>query len=340
MGKALPQRYAQLHDTIRKSNAVLIATHEQADGDAMGSLIALAESIPKKPDVRVVMLAPKSSVAQYSFLDRSEKVLTDAGPIRADEFDCIVLLDCGNVHRTHVAQKLYFLEAHRPTVALIDHHPVEIYADGRTIVDIEMVRTGASSTCELVYEYLMHNGIPITPLIANALLTGIVTDTGGFQNHGTTYESMEIAGELLKRGANLRRIVRGTMRNKSVSVLRLWGRALSRLEYDPTTRIVSTALRTADFEECGVAKDGVEGIANFLNGLADSDVVLVLREEAGGFVKGSYRTKKSDVDVAVLARRFGGGGHVKAAGFTVRGSIERHENGWVVQPLGSEEKRK
>jgi len=202
-----------------------------------------------------------------------------------------------------------------------------------------MVRTNASSTCELVYEYLMHNGIPVTPSIANALLTGIITDTGGFQNLGTTLESMEIAGELLKRGANLRKIVQGTMRNKSVNVLRLWGRALSRLEYDPKTRIVSTALRTVDFEECGVAKDGIEGIANFLNGLADTDAVLVLREESGGYVKGSYRTKRSDIDVAVLARRYGGGGHVKAAGFSVRGTIEQYENGWMVQQSESEEKR-
>ncbi len=331
MSTALPQRYARLQDIVSKAASLLLVTHERADGDAVGSLVAFREAVGR--DIPIELLAPKSSLGQFSFLNGVDRISVDAGPVTVDRHDVIVMFDCGDVARTHVAEKIYFLGRNRPTVAVVDHHPTATMFRDRDIVDLAIVQTGTSSTCELIYGYFKHAGLPITPAAATAMLTGIVTDTGGFQNLGTTLEAMEIAGELMKHGGNLRKVVNATMRNKTVDTLRLWGRAMSRLEHDPSTRLVTTALTLKDFDECGVSVESAEGVANFLNGLGEGDAVLVLREEAGGMVKGSYRTKKDGIDVAAMAKRFGGGGHTKAAGFTVFGTIGRARNGWSVENM-------
>ena len=325
------QQNARLNELLARSTKVLLATHEHADADAIGSMLALRENLLGTPGVAVDTLAPATVRRQFTFLEGHETIATDAAAFRPDRYDCVVLLDCGDVKRTHLAEKLHFLGKHRPTVALVDHHETMFTFRGAALVDLPIVHTSASSTSELIYRYLRDNRIAVSPTMATALLAGVVTDTGGFQNLATTLESFDVAGELLNHGANLRKVVTATMRNKSVGTLQLWGRALSRLEHDPATGIVSTALRVNDFSECNVGPESTEGVANFLNILGEGTVVLVLREEEHGMVKGSYRTKVLDVDVRALAKEYGGGGHAKAAGFSIRGTIEKSAHGWAVR---------
>lgn len=319
--------FHRIHERLSRSARVLLATHEQADGDALGSLLAFRHLL-EQPGRTIVALAPDSTPESYFHLAGHDRVLTTASAIRVDGFDAVVLFDCGDVRRTHLAEKLYYLGQHRPHVVLFDHHSTVTKFRDRELVDTAVVDLEAAATCELLYRYVEATARPITPTIATAMLTGIITDTGGFVHPNTTPEVMEIAAELLKRGANLRRIMNAVTRSKNVGTLQLWGRALSRLEYDRPSGVVSTALTLKDFEECGVETEAVEGIASFLNSLGEGNMVLVLREEPDGFVKGSYRTKRNDVDVAALARRYGGGGHQRAAGFKVKGSIVKHDHAW------------
>lgn len=309
----------------------LLVTHEHADGDALGSLVGLG-CLLRNNARTVTLFAPEAILSGFSHLEGLPDVRTRIDEVQLEDHDVVIMLDCGDVKRTKLAEQLYILGAHKPTVAIIDHHETRTVFRDRDLVDFSIVERSVSSTCELVYEYAVANGATITPEIATALLTGIVTDTGGFSNLGTTLASLDIASELMKRGANLRKIVAATVRSKSVGTLQLWGRALSRLERDPETDIVSTALTLKDFEECDVNRDASEGIASFLNNLGEGKVVLVLREEPKGYVKGSYRTKQPDVDVTILAKRFHGGGHVKAAGFTTAGKIVKKAYGWAVEP--------
>lgn len=325
------QLNARLHDLLKRSKRVLLATHEHGDGDAVGSVLALRESLLAVPGVTVDTLVPATVLSQFSFLDGYHTLGTDGTALKPDRYDCVVLLDCGDVKRTHLAEKLFFLGQHRPPVALVDHHQAMFEFRDVTLVDLPIIQTSASSTSELIFRYLDDNRLTISPTMATALLAGIIFDTGGFQNLATTLESLDIAGELLKYGANLRKVVTATLRSKSVGTLQLWGRALSRLEHDPSTGIVSTALTQDDFRECGVGREGAEGVANFLNSLGEGNIVLVLREEEHGMVKGNYRTKKPGIDVREMAKEYGGGGHVKAAGFSVRGTIEKDAHGWSVR---------
>lgn len=321
----------QLRAAVRRSSRILLGTHERPDGDAYGSLLAFRRSLIRA-GLTVEAVAPAGSPRPFAYLADIDAVLHDAQPLAVDRYDLVVLFDCGDVRRTHLAEKLFYLGPHRPMTVVIDHHPATLTFRDQTLVDLPIVDRRSSSTCELVYRYLDDVREPIDPPMATALLTGIITDTGGFMNLATTLESLAVAGELLKRGAKLRSIVDATVRSKTVGMLQLWGRALSRLEHDPRSGQVTTALMLQDYEECGVDREGTEGIANFLNSLNEGRVVLVLREEPGGLVKGSYRTKQADVDVAQLARRYGGGGHMKAAGFSLAGRIVRTEHGWDVEP--------
>lgn len=329
------QLNAALDDLISRSSSILIATHERADGDALGSVLALREHVMRTAAVRVDALAPVAPLFQFTFLDGHHTVHTDAALVSPEQYDLVILLDCGDVKRTHLAEPLHALGDHRPRVASIDHHQTTTAYRGRSLVDLSIIVTTASSTAELVFQFLRDRRATVTPTMATALLTGVVTDTGGFQNLATTLESLDSASELMKRGANLRTVVAATMRNKSFGSLQLWGRALSRLEIDPATGIVSTALFQKDFDECDIARDGTEGIANFLNSLGEGSVVFVLIEEHNGTVKGSFRTKRHDIDVRELARKYGGGGHVKAAGFTIDGTIAKTEAGWTVVPTSA-----
>ncbi len=328
------QLYLRLHDRLKPARRALVVTHEHADGDALGSLLALGAFL--RADGKSVQLyAPDSTLASFGYLEGIPSVIVSVGDVRVEDCDFVVMLDCGDVKRTNLADRLFILGPHRPPVALIDHHHVRTTYRERELVDLAVVERTASSTCELVYEYAWASGAVITPAIATALLTGIVTDTGGFSNPATTLASLEVASELMKRGANLRKIVNATVRSKNVGTLQLWGRALSRLEYDPATGLVTTALLLKDFVECQVERNGSEGIASFLNSLGEGKAVLVLREEPKGLVKGSFRTKQPDVDVAALAQEFGGGGHTKAAGFTVSGKIVKRGTGWAVELAAS-----
>lgn len=327
-----PERlqYQKLHGRLRTHRRVLLVSHEQADGDAFGSLLAF-RSILLQLGIEVVGLTPGSDPAHVDFLEGSTALVTRADEIHLETFDAVVMFDCGDVRRTHLAERLGYLGSERPFVAVIDHHPTKIEFRGRSIVDQALIERSASSTCELVYRYAVANAVTISPAMANALLTGIVTDTGGFTNGATTHESMEVAGDLLKRGANLRRIVNATVRSKTVGILQLWGRALSRLEIDQETGVVSTALTQRDFSDCGVDDSAAEGIASFLNALGEGQMAVVLRERPNGMVKGSLRTKRPDVDVAAKAAEHGGGGHRRAAGFTVAGKIVKGDRGWTIE---------
>jgi len=321
--------YRLLHSALKEKRRVLLVTHEHADGDAFGSTLALRLMLGQS----TVALAPESSPVNFAYLAGIATIEFEPSKVNVREFDAVVMLDCGDVKRTRIAEQLADLGDRRPFVAVIDHHPTTTIFRGHDLVDLKIIERGVTSTCELVAEYARVTRAAVTPELATCLLTGIITDTGGFTNLATTVEGMDVAADLMRKGANLRRIVSATMRSKSVGILHLWGRALSRLEYDPSTELVTTALTLEDFRECGVEREASEGLSNFLNSLGEGKVVLVLREEPNGLVKGSYRTKHPDVDVAAMAAVYGGGGHKKAAGFSLAGKIVRSDRGWKVDPV-------
>lgn len=165
--------------------------------------------------------------------------------------------------------------------------------------------------------------------MANCILTGILTDTGNFLYPSTSPETVNIASEMLTKGAKLPQIMENTWRNKSIASMKTWGKAMSRLKINQQYNFGFTVLKSKDVP-AEVSEEELEGLAGFLSNLNVVNGIMLLRQLPDGRIKGSLRTSKPNLDVSKLARSLGGGGHAKAAGFTVEGKLEKTTNGWRI----------
>lgn len=312
-----------------KSKRVLVTGTEGPDGDSVGSMIAMAHAA-QHHGARVTMYTPEPMPPTFAYLKNHLPFLTElAGSLH--DYHLVIIVDTGDVKRSPLAEAMTKRDPKKTTVVNIDHHLSVIHHEGKLAVDHNYNDTKAASTTEIIFSMLKAMQVPITPKIATALLTGILTDTGHFSNAATNAHAVDVAADLMSRGARHDIITKATMQSKSLGALKLWGRALSRLKMNLADGTVSTMVTLKDFAECGADEDATTGIANFLNTLSEGKIALVLQEAPNGIVKGSYRTT-SDVNVAELARKYGGGGHPKAAGFKVKGRIVEQTDGWVIEP--------
>lgn len=321
----------QLKPHLTAARRVLLTITESPDGDSVGSLVAMRHGL-RHLGKECVCYSPDPIPPMFDYLHQHlpGAIVRDLpGPVSS--FDLVIIFDTGDIKRTPLIEDFASRRLGQPTIVNIDHHPTVIEHRGRTIVDLNLVDTRAAATTEIVAAILETLGVPMTPALATSLLTGLLTDTGHFSNLGTTASAMDLAARLMAKGAAHMTITAATMHNKSLGTLQLWGRALSRLRHDARTGIVSTIVTLQDIDECGADGEATTGIANFLNGLSEGRVTLILQELPGQFVKGSLRTT-SDVNVADIAKQFGGGGHPKAAGFKIRGRLVATRHGWRVDP--------
>jgi len=307
------QAAKQIYQRLNQAKKVLIIPHQHPDGDALGSAGALKDWLITNGTPVEVFCATTAS-ARWHFIPHAINVSTDSQHFQNKEIDTVVVLDSGDLRYAGVDK---LLAGHGAQIINIDHH-----ATNEKYGHTNMVMTTASATCEILFYFFKHNGIRVSPTMATALLTGIITDTDNFTNGATTTAALLVAGELLRHGGNLNLINTHYVRNKTLNSLKLWGVALSRLVKDENTGITHTFVKQSDLVENNVGESEVDGIANFLNNLDGSKISLVLKETTDGKIKGSLRTTVEGVDVAEIAKRLGGGGHKKAAGFTVDGTVE------------------
>jgi len=238
----------------------------------------------------------------------------------------IVLLDNGDFRRTGFCEEIKQAQSSGQKVLNIDHHPKN---DLWKIANINYADETASSTCEILYRLFGGLGMEITPEIATALLAGIFYDTGGFHHSNTCKAVLEIVSDLLRRGGKLKKIADKIGGNRSVPMLKLWGIALSRLRLNNAGVSVSVLTRE-DIESTKATEEEISGLINLLNSAPESRIALLLHETLDGKIKGSLRTENDAVDVAQLAKLLGGGGHKKAAGFTIDGRIKIEGKDWKV----------
>lgn len=313
---------------LKDRQRVLLTITKDPDGDSVGSMLAMAHAI-KHLGKDCVCYSPDQLPAMFDYLRGPHQVLSDL-PDPVHDFHLVVIFDTGDMKRTPLVEELVKRNPAKTLVVNIDHHPTVTDWQDQSAVDHNIIDLQAGATTEMIYHLFQELGIPLTPHAATCLLTGILTDTGHFTNNGTSLNSFEIAAHLMAKGAAHHTITKSTMRNKTLGVLKLWGRALSRLNLNSASGVVSTVLLLKDFEECHVDHRASTGIANHLNSLNEGKMAMVLHEHPGGRIKGSLRTTRADVDVAEFAKQFGGGGHPKAAGFVVQGKLIETKQGWQV----------
>ncbi len=297
------------HLTLRAQRVVIIP-HQHPDGDALGSATALAEFLVGQKTEHAIFCATPAA-PKFDYLEHAHKLSTD--PVILKNADTIILVDSGDLRYAGVAEHL---KGHPATIINFDHH-----ATNEQFGHFNFVSTAAASTTEMIYKFFTHNHVRINHHMANSLLTGLITDTDNFTNAATSASAVTAAAELLRSGANLKLINNANLRNKTVPILKLWAVALSRLNLLPEKNMAYTYITQADLHEYNVLDNETEGIANFLNNVEGIDIALILKETSEGTVKGSFRTTHDTTDVSLLAKALGGGGHKKAAGFSVTGTI-------------------
>lgn len=312
----------KLNKSVKQANKILLASHKDC-GDATGSVVATMLAL-RYLDKKADMFLPGPVPDGLRFLPHIEKIMTGINHIDLNQYDLFFCVDAADVYMTGLEEQWA-----RRSLSLItinfDHH-----LTNPGYGDINVVDKNSSATSVMLYQWFRQAAIPVTREMATCLLTGIFTDTATFSNPGTTSMSLQASADMLVKGANPMKILDKMVNNKSINDLRLWGRALERLSVDEVLGVVATVITQADLKELAVGQEAIEGIANFLSDLSGYKAVLVLKEQDDGTVKGSLRTTRDDVDVAELAKQFGGGGHKKAAGFTIQGKLVETNKGWEV----------
>jgi phosphoesterase RecJ-like protein len=306
---------AAVVEAIRDHDRFVITTHENPDGDALGSLLAMHLALGELGKDSVMYLAGESGVPrEYHFMDLDS--LRRSLPPDAGE-RVLVAVDCANESRLGPDPEI--LQSVR-VVVNIDHHH-----DNTRFGDIDLVVSNASSTGEVLRDVFEDLGVKLTPDIAEALYIALVTDTGRFQYTNTTPKALRLGADLVEAGANVHRVFQGVYESVEFAKLKLLARALERAQvYEGGRVIVSYLLRT-DFTEVGAADPYSEGIIDYLRAVEGADMAALIREPPrsdGPTRRVSLRASVDELDVSAIARKWEGGGHRQAAGFSAEQSIE------------------
>ncbi len=309
-------------DLLRDASRVVCLCHRNPDGDAIGSLLGFARLLEAHlPDAQLALVCKDPVPETFHFLDGAHRVTNDLAPRQGDVF---VFLDCAEPHLTEYHETHPELFDGTYASVSFDHHP-----SNPKFATVNFVVPDAASTCEIIVMFADRAGFALDPEAATALLTGVYTDTGGLLHSNTTSQVYRTIARLLRSGARQHAVVKHVFRTAKPSTLRLWGRVLENITVTEEGGAIS-ALREGDFRATGADPSELTGAIDYVNAVPGMRFSLILTER-GGKVKGSLRTLRDDVDVSAMAQRLKGGGHRKAAGFAVPGSLQP-EVRWKVVP--------
>jgi phosphoesterase RecJ-like protein len=306
---------AQAAEAIRGGERFLVTTHENPDGDALGSMLAMKLALDQLgKDSSMLLVGDAPLPGEYSFmpLDGLVRHVPDDASQRI-----LLTLDCANESRIGPDPEVLQLS---PLVVNIDHHH-----DNSRFGDVNVIDAKASSTGELLRDLFRELDIELTPAIAEALYIALVTDTGRFQYTNTTPKSLRLAAELVEAGADLHRIFQGVYESVQFAKLKLLARALERAQVYEGGRLVVSYLLRDDFQEVGAAEPYSEGIIDYLRAVEGADMAVLIREpprSGGPLHRVSLRASHDELDVSAIARKSDGGGHRQAAGFSSEASID------------------
>ncbi len=299
----------QILEQIKKANSIVILTHQTPDGDAIGSSLAMKlalENMGKSPDV-IITEVPEV----YDFLPGREDIKSESD---VKQYELAISVDCATEMR--IDGKEYFENAKHTIV--IDHH-----GSNTMFGDFNYVNPVSPACCDILAGIFDYYDINITKDIGTCLLTGIITDTGGFKYPATTAETFEFAAELLRKGVNVSEIYKRTMDTMSRATFELTKRVMDRMEILEDGKVAFTYITKKDVNEVNAKPGDHEGLVNIGRNLSGVQVSIFIRqnEENKDEYRVSMRTN-GDINASDICLMFGGGGHPRAAGATVEGTIE------------------
>ncbi|MGI6143111.1 MAG: DHH family phosphoesterase [bacterium] len=303
-------------EICRAKKNFLLLSHVDPDGDAIGSLLALGLSL-RRAGKKVIMANPDGVPLLYRFLPAWDEVRCDYGELLARELaalEVIITLDTATGERLGDWSRI--LKKDSFVVLNIDHHLTNTRYGQINWIE------AASSTGELVQVLLSELGWEIETDIALCLYTAIVTDTGSFRFENTTCDTHRNAALLLQKGINPAQVTEYIYETKPEAAVRLLGRALETLRISPDGRVAWLTITNSTLAAVGARGEDINGIVNYAKEIAGVEVGILFQETREDLIKVSLRSR-SRINVSEIAQRFGGGGHPRAAGCRVRGSLDR-----------------
>src|ERR671937_806336 len=302
-------------DAFRSHDRFLVTTHENPDGDALGSVLAMTLALRRLGKDAYMYISGQAPLpGEYAFMPLEElhrELPEDVGE------RVLLAVDCANESRLGPDPEI--LQAARYTIDIDHHHDNTRFGDANLIV------ADASSTAEVLRDVFRELDVSLTPDIAEALYIALVTDTGRFQYTNTTPKALRLAAELVEAGVDVHRVFQGIYESVDFAKLKLLARALERAQVYEGGRLVVSYLLRSDFAELGVGEEYAEGIIDSLRAVDGAEMAATIREppeppDADRRV--SMRSSHDELDVSAIARKRGGGGHRQAAGFSTHESIE------------------
>src|SRR3954454_8133516 len=300
----------QVVEELAQADKLLLTTHENPDGDALGSLLSMHWILEQLGKDSVMFMSPDEFPLPWEYRDWTFDGLVGAPPEDIDE-RTVVFLDCGNIDRMPVD----FLQRDGVHIVNIDHHH-----DNTRFGTVNLVVPEASCTAEIVWQLARELGAVITPPIADALYVGLVTDTGRFMYENTGADAHRMAADLIESGVEPHVVYRRLFEDLPFRRLQLLQRALASVERHDEGVLTVAHLTKHDYEETGALETDSEGVVDHMRAVEGTRVAVLVRElladDREGMRKVSLRATDGSVDVSKIARSFGGGGHPQAAGFS------------------------
>lgn len=309
--------FKEATDFVKKSKGLVLVSHEFTDGDDLGAMLATKSALSVLGD-DCVAVAKGGVPSNLLYLPGAHDVLELPPQV---EYDSLIFFGCGELKR-------FGFEGWNVTgkeILNIDHH-----IDNKNFGTVNLVDPQAAATSELVYYWIKSMNVEIDKSMAINILTGIFNDTGGFRHANTSASVLEIAAELMRKGARIDRISEYYFGYSELSKLKAWAKALENARFDEKKKMVYSIVTEEDLKEVGATSEDLEGVVSLLDTVPEAKFSMLLKQR-GDEIRGSLRSENyKGVDVAAIARAFGGGGHKLAAGFKLKGKIERTKDGWRI----------
>ena len=307
----------QIIKTINSSDHLLLASHSDPDGDAVGSLLALGLALGKL-NIKATLYNPSPIPAVYRFLPSVERIVRHLK--KANTYDVALILDCGDLARIGDASDTV---GRIPVIINIDHH-----ISNTRFGDIQLIDTTACATAEIVYRLIKTLNASIDEDIATSIYTGILTDTGSFRFSNTNEAAFAISKEMTEWGVDPYKVAQHVFGTYSLGRIKLLNLALDSIEISDNGKLSIMTVTKSMLEETGTQAEDLDGMINYARRIEDVKMAALIQEQKNGSDESNnfrryHVSLRSDstVDVAAIASSFGGGGHASAAGFQIETTL-------------------
>ena len=298
---------ARIVDAIRARQRFVLSSHSRPDGDSIGSQLAMAYALREMGKQAIAINADPAPPPLMAFPGVPEIRIA---PAAEGDFDAAIIMECGDLKRTGVTglERCYVIN--------IDHHP-----GNSGYGQINWFDSSAAACAELVYDVVRALGVPLTKEIATHVYLAIHTDTGSFHYSGISPKTFEICRECLLAGVDPVQVARSLYDSNNMGRLKLFGAVLGAMQIDATGRIAIVYVDREMARAAGGTYEDTEGLVNLPLTVKEIEAVIFFKQEQGDEYRVSLRSK-GDIDIGVIAKEYGGGGHKNAAGATITGPIE------------------